>query len=99
MPWWLEFMGWRQKTSKRETKWNELKGELNNLLDVTPILNLIDETTFHHHLIAYESVFLDFKVDDVFFNTSNNLKDNNNVEQNSLNNINVSTHYNFGPMG
>jgi hypothetical protein len=45
-------MGWSQKMSKRGAKWNELKGELNNLLDVTPILNLIDETTYHHHLIA-----------------------------------------------
>jgi len=73
--------------SMREDKWNELKGELNNLLYVTPILNLIDEATYHHHLIAYELAFLDFKVDDVLINTSNNSKDNSNVKQGSSNNI------------
>jgi len=80
-------MGWSQKMSKRGAKWNELKGELNNLLDVTPILNLIDETTYHHHLIAYELAFLEFKVDDVLLNTSNNSKNNSIVKQSSLNNI------------
>jgi len=73
--------------SKREAKWNELKGELNNLVDVTPIPNLIDEATYHHHLIAYELTFFEFKVDDVLLNTSNNLKDNSIVKQRSLNNI------------
>ncbi len=80
-------MGWRQKTSTRETKWNELQGELNNLLDVTPIPNFVDEATYHHHLIAYELAFPNFKVDDVLFNTSNNLKDSSNVEQSLSNNI------------
>jgi hypothetical protein len=58
-----------------------------HLLSVTPIPNLVDEATYQRHLIAYELVFPNFKVDDVLLNTSNNSKDNSIVEQSSLNNI------------
>ncbi len=38
----LEFVAWKQKTCKKKAKWNELKGELNNLLDATPLFIIIN---------------------------------------------------------
>jgi hypothetical protein len=48
----LEVVTWQQKTRKREARWNELKGELNVILDVTPFLTLANEVTYRQMLTA-----------------------------------------------
>jgi hypothetical protein len=49
----LKFVVWRQKMGKREARRNEIKGELNDLLDVAPFPTFINEAIYHHHLIIY----------------------------------------------
>lgn len=56
---------------KKEARWNEIKGELDDLLDVAPFPTFINEAIYHHHLIIYQLVFPHFKVDDVPLNTFN----------------------------
>lgn len=49
----FESMVWKQKTSKKEAIHNELRGELDNLLDLTIIPTLTNEATYHHYLVTY----------------------------------------------
>jgi hypothetical protein len=49
----LEVIAWQQKTRKREARWNEFKGELNVILDVTPLFTLVNEVTYHQMLMNY----------------------------------------------
>jgi hypothetical protein len=49
----FESMVWKQKTSKKKAICNELKGELDNLLDLTPFPTLTNEVTYHHYLVTY----------------------------------------------
>jgi hypothetical protein len=41
----LKAIAKQQKAGKREARWNELNGELNAILDVTPLLRLINKAT------------------------------------------------------
>lgn len=43
----LEVITKQQKTGKREARWNELNGELNAILDVAPLLRLINEAAYY----------------------------------------------------
>jgi hypothetical protein len=47
----LKFVVGRPKTGKREARWNEIKQELNDLLDVAPFPTFINEAIYHYHLI------------------------------------------------
>jgi hypothetical protein len=42
----LEVLAWRQKTSMREARWNELNAKLNDLLEVAPLPSLVDESSY-----------------------------------------------------
>ncbi len=59
----LEAIAKQQKTGKREARWNELNGEFNAILDVAPLLRLINEATYYQQLITYMQDFLDFRID------------------------------------
>jgi hypothetical protein len=49
----LEVLAWQQKIKKREARWNKLKGELNVILDVTPLLTFANEVTYCQMLTTY----------------------------------------------
>jgi hypothetical protein len=53
----LEIIAHKQKAHKRMTKWNEFKGELEVIFDVTPFPTLVDETTCYHHFTTNHRTF------------------------------------------
>ncbi len=52
----FEVVAWWQKIGKREARWNELKGELNAILDVAPLRTLANEVAYRQQLMAYRSL-------------------------------------------
>ncbi len=59
----LEAIVWRQKTRKKEARWDEFKGGLNVIINIIPLLTLIDEATYYQQLTTYVQAFLNFKAD------------------------------------
>ncbi len=49
-----------QKEGKKETKWNELKGELEYILDASPHPTLVNEATYRLHFVVYCYTFPQF---------------------------------------
>jgi hypothetical protein len=49
----LEVITWQQMTRKTEARWNELKGELNVIMDVTPLPTLVNEVTYRKMLTVF----------------------------------------------
>ncbi|CAM6027209.1 unnamed protein product [Sphagnum balticum] len=62
----LEALAWRQKSGKREARWNELKGELERILNAALLPTMTDEVAYCQQLAAYRMAFPDFKPDSIY---------------------------------